>query len=223
LTGDLFARFRIIGNRESTINVPSPEPRAPNPESRIPNPESRIPISRSLSINGVHRRRGITRAGCHAGWNRGFDLEQIVSCQTDRERTGVFFQPLATFRSRNRHDVVAAREQPRDGELRRCASFAFRKRLHAFDDREVLLEVLSLKARMEAAEVIGRQILGGLSAPGQESASQRTVGDEADAELTTGRQQSLLGIACPQRILRLQRRDRMHRVRTTNRGDAGFG
>jgi hypothetical protein len=57
----------------------------------------------------------------------------------------------------------------------------------------------------------------GLEASGQESASERTVGNEPDAQLATRREQFALGIAAPQRVLGLERGDRMHGNRAPER------
>ena len=73
-----------------------------------------------------------------------------------------------------------------------------------------LREVLALEARVVAPEVARpRSPSARAEAAGQEAAAERAVGDEADAELAHGRQDLVLGIAGPQRVLGLQRRDRM--------------
>src|SRR5207302_8238876 len=56
-----------------------------------------------------------------------------------------------------------------------------------------------------------------LDPSGEEAAAERTVGDEADPELAAGRQDLLLRVAAPQRVFALQRRDRVDRVRATDR------
>ena len=54
-------------------------------------------------------------------------------------------------------------------------------------------------------------------APDRKPRPSGRVGDEADAELAHGRQHRVLGVARPQRVLRLQRRDRVHGVRAADR------
>ena len=68
-----------------------------------------------------------------------------------------------------------------------------------------------------APEVVGLEVLGRGDLAGQETAAERAVGDEADAQLAHGGEDLVLGIARPQRVLGLQRGDRMHGVRAADR------
>src|SRR5205807_4993733 len=66
--------------------------------------------------------------------------------------------------------------------------------------------------------------LGALVDPSREEAlAERAEGNEADAELLEQRQDLVLGLAPPERVFALQRRDRLDRVRTTDRPHTGFG
>ncbi len=76
---------------------------------------------------------------------------------------------------------------------------------------------------MLVAPVLVDQIGGRLDGAGEEAAPQRRIGDIADAEFAAGRQHFGLAIARPQRIFRLQRRDRMHAVRPLQRLRARLG
>src|SRR5208283_1447228 len=76
---------------------------------------------------------------------------------------------------------------------------------------EVLLEVLALKPWRVAAEVFGRQVIDRLEPSGQETATQRAVGDEPDAQFAHDRQDLGLGLAAPEGVFRLQRTDRVNR------------
>jgi hypothetical protein len=51
---------------------------------------------------------------------------------------------------------------------------------------------------------------------GQEAAAERRPGDQRDAELAQRREQILLGLAAPERVLVLHRGDRVHLVRAPN-------
>ena len=82
---------------------------------------------------------------------------------------------------------------------------------------EIALEVLALKAGRVPPEIVVRQIFRGFGSGRQEPAPERTVGDEADAQLAARRKQPVLGIAREQRVLGLERGDRMHGVRAANR------
>ena len=103
--------------------------------------------------------------------------------ERDVERRDVLLEVLHPLRARDRDDVVALRQHPRERELRRGAAFLPRDLLHERHEVEVLLEVLALEARVVAAVVVGREIVDRAELPGQEAAAERAVGDEADAEL----------------------------------------
>ena len=73
------------------------------------------------------------------------------------------------------------------------------------------------KRGLLTAEVVGLEVLRRRDLAGQKAAAERAVGDEADPELTHGVEDLVLGIARPQRVLGLQRRDRVDRVRAADR------
>src|SRR4051812_15898105 len=87
----------------------------------------------------------------------------------------------------------------------------------------VRVEVLALKPRIAAAEITFGILLGALDVAREKSAAEGTERNEADAELAQQRDDARLEIALPQRILALQRRDRMHRMRAPNRLLARLG
>ena len=87
----------------------------------------------------------------------------------------------------------------------------------------VRVEVLALIARIAAAEVALRILLGALHGAGEEAAAERRERHEADAELAQQRDDARLEVALPQRVLALQRRDRMHGVRAADRLLARLG
>src|SRR4029453_16583344 len=119
--------------------------------------------------------------------------------------------------------LLPARPRPRQSELRRRAALGSAELLDALDQRQVLAEILALEARREAAIVVGGEILEALNPTAKEAAAERTVGDEADAELAARGEDAVLRIAAPQRVLALQRRDRMHGAGALQRVDAGLG
>ena len=81
-----------------------------------------------------------------------------------------------------------------------------------------MLEVLALEPRPATAEVVLREVVDRLDLAGEEAAPERAVGDESDPELAHRRENLVLDVARPERILGLERRDRVHRVRPANRG-----
>jgi hypothetical protein len=66
------------------------------------------------------------------------------------------------------------------------------------------------------------QVLELLEAAGEESSAQRAIWDEADAELAAGREDLVLDVAHPERVLGLQRGDRVHGVRAADRRRRGL-
>ena len=118
-------------------------------------------------------------------------------------RRRVFLEPLPPLRARDRDNVVALREQPRERELRRRAAFARGHALHALDDLEVLLEVLALKPRIVSPPVVGREVVHGRVAARQKAAAERTVCHETDPQLAADVEQAVFRIARPQRVFRL--------------------
>src|SRR5207244_4880786 len=99
----------------------------------------------------------------------------------------------------------------------------FRHLLDAHHELQVSLEVLSLKTRVVAPPVVGREIVRRLEAAGEEPAAERAVGDEPDPQLTAQRKNLLLRIARPKRVLGLQRRDAVHAMRATDRVGGRLG
>jgi len=74
-----------------------------------------------------------------------------------------------------------------------------------------------------AAEVVVVQLVDRTDGAGEEAASQRGVGHEADAELTHHRQDLCLRLARPQRVLRLQRGHRVDGMRPPDGGRRSLG
>ena len=121
----------------------------------------------------------------------------------------VLFEVRAPRRPGDRHEFPALREYPGERELRGSAALLRRELLDVPDQREVLFEVRALEARGVAPPVVGSQVLEALDSPRQEAAPEWAVGDEGDAELATNRDDFVLRLAAPQRILSLQGRDRV--------------
>src|SRR5262245_63017048 len=84
-------------------------------------------------------------------------------------------------------------------------------------------DVFSLKPRMVPAPIGFLKVIRTGDLARQKSTADRAVRDQAYTKLAKNRQDSLLDISRPQRILRLHRRYRMHFMRTTNRAWARFG
>ena len=85
------------------------------------------------------------------------------------------------------------------------------------DERLIRLPVLRREARHDVAEIgaVERRRLVDLSR--QEALAERAERHEADPEFLERRQDLRFGLSPPQRVLALQRRDRLHGVRAANR------
>src|SRR5262245_37807130 len=126
---------------------------------------------------------GVALAGGRAAGRRLLEALEVLVAQLDLGRGEVLLQVLHALRARDRDDVLALTQQPRERELRRGDVLLLRDLEHALDELEVALEVLAHEARRAAAVVVGREVLGGPDLAGEEPAAERAVGDEADTEL----------------------------------------
>jgi large subunit ribosomal protein L32 len=117
---------------------------------------------------------------------------------------------------RDGNDVAAAYEYPRDRNLRRRHALALGDLLHAVGEPHVALEVGAREPRVTLPKIVVLQLVRRAEAAGEEAAAERAVRDEPDAELAQRVEDLALGIASPQRILRLQRGDGMNGVRATD-------
>ena len=80
-----------------------------------------------------------------------------------------------------------------------------------------MLGRLALEARQVAAVVAGRERLRQALHAGQQAAAERRVRDQRRAEFAAGRQNLGLDVAREERVLGLQRGDRVHRGRALER------
>ena len=88
-------------------------------------------IDIALHIDAFHLRLGITQAGGGADRNCVRDLGKIVVGQRDGERADIFQKPRFVLGARDRHDIVALRQQPRQRQLARSAILLGRDRFDA--------------------------------------------------------------------------------------------
>src|SRR6516162_3193369 len=100
--------------------------------------------------------------------------------------------------ARNRHNILPLGEHPGERELRRLHALPDGDLLHAAEKFEVPDEIIALKAGIGAAPVIRGQNLNALDLAGQESATERTVGNKSDSEFATDGEDLIFGISGPQ-------------------------
>ena len=113
----------------------------------------------------------------------------------------------------DRHNPRFLREQPGERDLRRRRLLLLTDSLEQLNERLILLH----RFRREAWEILAKIVVTELGVLGhgtcQEAFAQRAVAHQADAEFLA-RCENAIGLrpARPQRILILQRRDRLHRM-----------
>src|SRR5215203_5009585 len=174
-----------------------------------------------LSVNSAHIRVALTGSGTLWG-SLVYALELLVG-KRDTSRGGVLLQIFAALGARDRHDILSLVQQPCQGKLAGGYAFFVRYLFDPIDQLQVFLEVPALEARRGAPEVALRQVLESLNLSGQEAASQRTISNKAYTQLAHGRQDLILHVAAPQRVLRLQGGYGMYLVRPPYRLGCRFG
>ncbi len=107
--------------------------------------------------------------------------------------------------------------------MRSFAAFFLRDLFYPAHQIEILLEVLSLKARRESSVVVCWKICEPDELAGEKAAPERAVSDEANAELAAGGEDLVFGIAGPQRVFGLQRGNGMDFHRTAQGLRRGLG
>src|SRR5437764_10114839 len=96
-------------------------------------------------------------------------------------------------------------------------------RFERLEELQIALEVSRLEARLSAAQVVRRNVLERAHAAGEQTAPERCIGDEGDAEGAACGQDLLFDIARPKRIFGLQGADWMHRAGARERLRPGLG
>ncbi|MNI29551.1 hypothetical protein D3C73_833710 [compost metagenome] len=117
--------------------------------------------------------------------------------------------------ARNRNQVITLGQHPRQRQLARRHAFFCRQRLYLLHQQQVFREVFALKARAETTVIVGREIIRAFQRAGQKPSAQWAIRHKGDAQALAGRQATVFFlIAAPQRVLALQRTDRMNLVRS---------
>src|SRR6202041_2484456 len=149
------------------------------------------------------------------------DPPQVSGAERNPEGPEILVEVRAPLCARNGHDVFALREHPGQSQLRWSAMLFLGDLFNARDQFQVLLEVLALKARRHAPEILGAKFRT-LHLAGEDAATERAVGDKSNPQLAAGRKDPALGIAGPQRVFALKRRDRAGRMSPAYGCDARF-
>src|SRR6266542_330869 len=147
----------------------------------------------------------------------GVDRAEVLGRQVDVRGAEVLLEPVQLRGPRDRHGPRLLRQQPRQRDLRGRRLLLPRDLAEQIDQGLVRLARLRREARHDVAEVVlvERGLLVDL--PGQEPLPERAERDEPDPELLERREHLLFRLPPPQRVLALERRDRLHRVCTADR------
>src|SRR6185503_1551794 len=169
-----------------------------------------------LEVHALHVVDRVARAGAGADRRGVGDPLQIGFREPYAQSPEILFEALLALGARDGDHVLALRQHPGEGELRRGALLFLRDRLEPGGERHVLVQVLALEAWMREAPVAFGQVLLPVHRAGEHAAAERRVGDERDAELARGAQRFLsLAPIHPGKFI-LHRGDRMHLVRAAD-------
>src|SRR6266550_363613 len=151
------------------------------------------------------------------------DLTKIIGREFDVDRSDVFLQTVHLLGSRDRNDPWLLREEPAEGDLRRCRSLPLGQLLELLDQGLIRLAILGGEAWHHVAEVaaLERRLLVDLA--GEKAFSQRAERNEPDAEFLECRYHFGLGTPEPQRVLALECRDGLHGMCAPDRIHTRFG
>src|SRR5262245_27067556 len=153
---------------------------------------------------------------------RAIDFQQVVAGELNGGGAEILVKAIALRRSRNRHDPGLLRQQPGQRQLRRRRLFAFGERLQPADKGEVRLPVLLREPRDGAADVVWSERRLLVDGAGQKPSAERAEWHEANPQFRERRQNLALRLPPPERILALERRDRLNSVGASNGLNAGF-
>src|SRR5947209_10727245 len=112
---------------------------------------SRRGARRELAVHGGHSGFVVPLAG---GLGKlGVDTREVFGRQLDVDRPSILLEVGATLGARNRDEVVALREHPGDGELRRSDALLLRDLLDLLREMQVGLEIRPGEARPAPTEI----------------------------------------------------------------------
>jgi hypothetical protein len=140
----------------------------------------------------------------------GIDLAEIVGRKLDGRRSDVFLEPVKLRGARDRNDPRVLGEQPGERNLRRSGVLASRNPAKQIDQCLIGFPGFRREARQRSPKVGAVEFRVLVYFPREETLAERAVGNETDSELFDGWQHLLLGSSGPQRVLTLERRDRLH-------------
>src|SRR5205085_10513490 len=135
----------------------------------------------TLTVDSLHSGFRVTWACCDTFWRNLVYAAQVLWRQRHVNRCRILFQIFSMLRSRDRHNVLTLRHHPCERNLRRSAAFLRCQLFYVFDEFQILLKILALKARRVAAVIVCGKIINALKSSGQKPAPQGAISDKANA------------------------------------------
>ena len=121
-------------------------------------PQRTPPVSSALAVERGHVCGRVPLAGDGVGRKRRLDRGEVVTSELDPCGLDRLGQALRVAGADQRHDVVAARQRPRDRQLGDVDVLGRRDRREPVDEDAVAIEVLALEPWAVAAEVVCRRV-----------------------------------------------------------------
>src|SRR6266545_40286 len=197
------------------MTAPIHEPSHPRGAERERAQAAAGPGYSALSIHGRHV--GVAGPGSGPFRDRRVDPFEVRLREVHLDGADILFEILAPLRPRDWDDVVPLAQEPCECELPRGHPFLHRNCADALDEFLVPREIVRLEPRKGPAEVVGVEPVRRPNRSGEESTAQGAEGDEPDAEFSHRGQDLPFRVTRPERILGLESRDWMDRVRSPDR------
>src|SRR5207237_2138834 len=110
------------------------------------------------TVDVAHGGLGVARAGSDAFGRRLLERPQVGVAEVDLQRADILIEIAHVLGPENRHDRRAARQYPRERELRQRAPRYGGNRLQPLDNRQVAGEVLLVESWVIVAAIAGLDI-----------------------------------------------------------------
>src|SRR5438477_1349461 len=150
---------------------------------------------RALAVEDRHLLLRVALAGDGVRRDRPLDRGHLVLAELQLERPQRLVQALGRARADEGHDVLAAREHPRDRKLRYARAIGRGDRAQLLDQREVAPAVRLGEARRVRAEVARIELALGREVPADEPPAEHAVRGDRDPERDIFRVASAISIS----------------------------
>src|SRR5262249_36620419 len=147
---------------------------------------------------------------------------EILGREFERNCADVFVQAIQLGSAGDRRHPGFLRQQPGERDLGRRGLLPFSDAGEQTDQDLIRLERLRREARQRAAEIGGVELRIRTESASEEALAERTVRNKADSEFFQSWDYFLLRSPGPQRVLALERRERLDRMREADRLHARF-